>query len=185
VIEELPRTATIAPASPPPVRHPLPLLLVLSLTAGCVGPIRSLYPARSGEPVRTIYVVNHGGLHTGIAVERADIPTNVWPANHDYPQARYLEIGWGDDDGYRKDLTPWIVIKGLFWPTRSVLLIDGFTNSVAKNFEDHADLGFFGKELAAREHKEHKEKKAGPDRVLSQHQARLGRFFGNTFGADT
>lgn len=118
------------------MRHQFPLLLVLLLGAGCVGPIESLYPARPGEPVRTIFVVNHGGLHTGIAVERADIPTNVWPANHDYPQARYLEIGWGDDDGYRKDLTPWIVIKGLFWPTRSVLLVDGFTNSVAKNFED-------------------------------------------------
>lgn len=68
-----------------------------------------LYPPAPGETARTVYVVNHGGRHTGIAAERADIPPSLWPANHDYPNARYLEVGWGDDDGYRKDLTTGIV----------------------------------------------------------------------------
>lgn len=128
-------TVTAAP-EPPPSRHCAIPLLGLLLAAGCVGPIKSLYPPVPGEAVRTVYVVNHGRLHTGIAVERAHIPAKVWPANHDYPQARYLEVGWGDDDGYRKALTPWIVIKALFWPTRSVLQLDGFTNSIAGNFDD-------------------------------------------------
>ena len=112
------------------------LLLVCVLSAGCVAPIKSLYPPSPGEPTRTVWVVNHGGLHTGLAVERPDIPEKVWPANMDYPAARYLEVGWGDDDGYRKDLTPWIVAKALFRSTRTVLLYDGFTNSLVENFDD-------------------------------------------------
>lgn len=112
------------------------LCLILLLTGGCAGPDKSLYPPALDEPVRTVYLITSGGLHTGIAVARADIPDDLWPSKHDYPQARYLEIGWGDHDGYRKDLTPWIVFKALFWPTRSVLQLDGFTNSVAANFDD-------------------------------------------------
>jgi hypothetical protein len=111
-------------------------LLVAVFGSGCVEPIKALFPARPGEATHTVYVVNHGGLHTGIAVERADIPTNLRPARLDYPDARHLEVGWGDDDGYRKDLTPWIVLKALFWPTRSVLQLNGFTNSVVENLND-------------------------------------------------
>ncbi len=109
---------------------------MLLLAAGCVGSKKALFPPAPGALTRTVYVVNQGGLHTGFAVERADIPEPLWPAKRDYPKARYLEVGWGDDDGYRKDLTPRIVLKGLFWPTRSVLQLDGFTKSLDENFND-------------------------------------------------
>src|SRR5678810_515351 len=101
-------------------------LAFVVFAAGCVGPVRSLYPRSPGERPRTVYVVNHGGLHTGLAVRRSDIPKNVWPAKDDYPHAKYLEVGWGDDDGYRKDLTTRIVAKALIHSTRTVLLYDGF-----------------------------------------------------------
>jgi hypothetical protein len=112
------------------------LFLLPGLISGCVGPQRSLYPPAPGEVTRTVYVVNHGGLHSGIAVQCSDIPALRLPASHDYPNARFLEIGWGDDDGYRKDLTTGIATKALVWSTRTVLLIDGFTNSVLENFDD-------------------------------------------------
>ena len=83
-----------------------------------------------------MYVVNQGGRHTGIAVRWDDVPVQVWPAKTNYHKARFLETGWGDDDGYRKDLTFWIVMKGLFWPTRSVLQLDGFDESLDENFDD-------------------------------------------------
>lgn len=115
---------------------PILSFLLLSLVAtGCVGPVKSLYPPAPGAATRTVYVVNQGGRHTGIAVAKADIPEPLWLAKHDYPKARYLEAGWGDDDGYRKDLTLWIVLKGLFWPTRSVLQLDGFDKSLDENFD--------------------------------------------------
>ena len=80
-------------------------------------------------------MVNHGGMHTGIAVKRSDIPKGVWPANLDYPRAKYLEVGWGDDDGYRKDWTTGIVTKALLRSTRTVLLFDGFSKTLRENFD--------------------------------------------------
>ena len=112
------------------------LVPVLLLTAGCLGPVKSLYPPALGETARNVYVVHHGGLHTGIAVEWADIPAELWLAKNDFPHARYLEVGWGDDDGYRKPLTSWITCKALCGSTRTVLQLDGFTNSLAENFDD-------------------------------------------------
>jgi hypothetical protein len=100
---------------------------VLLLTAGCAGPIKSLYPPRAGERARTVYVINHGALHTGLAVKRSEIPRGVWPANQDYAGSRYLEVGWGDDDGYRKPLTAGIAAKALLGSKRTVLLSDGFS----------------------------------------------------------
>ncbi len=93
---------------------------------GCAGPNKSLFPPRDGEPARTVYVINHSLLHTGIAVERSDIPAKVWPASYDYKDFRYLEVGWGEDDGYRKPLTPRTAFHALRGSTKTVVLCDGF-----------------------------------------------------------
>lgn len=120
---------------PTTVKQYILTLPILLFAGGCVGPKKALFPPSPTAPTRTVYVVNQGGRHTGIAVERADIPESLWAARRDYPQARYLEVGWGDDDGYRQDLTFWIVLKGLFWPTRSVLQLDGFDKSLDENYD--------------------------------------------------
>jgi Protein of unknown function (DUF2459) len=104
----------------------------LLCAAACAGPTKSLYPPRAGETARTVYVINHGALHTGLAVKRSDIPRGVWPANRDYSGFKYLEVGWGDDDGYRKALTSGIAMKALAGSTRTVLLSDGFRTLRAK-----------------------------------------------------
>ena len=112
------------------------ILFVVILATGCAGPVKSLYPPRPGETPRTVYVVNHGRLHTGLAVKRSDIPRGVWPANRDYAGRKYLEVGWGDDDGYRKPLTTGIAIKALLGSKRTVLLSDGFSESIPARFTD-------------------------------------------------
>jgi hypothetical protein len=112
------------------------IIPLLFLAAGCAGPNKALFPPAPGATARTVYVINQGGRHTGIAVAHADIPVHLWLAKADYPKARYLEVGWGDDDGYRKDLTFWIVFKGLLWPTRSVLQLDGFDKTLDENFDN-------------------------------------------------
>jgi hypothetical protein len=98
----------------------------------CAGPTKSLYPPQAGKTARTIYVINHGALHTGLAVRRSDIPHGVWSVNRDYSRFKYLEVGWGDDDGYRKPLTSGVALKALAGSKRTVLLADGFNTLHAK-----------------------------------------------------
>ena len=111
----------------------IPLLL---LVTGCLGPIKSLYPPAPGAATRSVYVVNQGTWHTGIALESKDVPERLWAVKRDYPTARYLEVGWGDHDAYTKDLTCWIAFKAAMWPTRSVLQLDGFAGTLIENFDD-------------------------------------------------
>jgi hypothetical protein len=97
------------------------------LLPSCAGPVKSLYPPRAGETARSVYVIHHGSLHTGLAVKRSDIPPGLWPAHREYAKDKYLEIGWGEDDGYRKPLTVGIAIRALAGSRRTVLLADGFS----------------------------------------------------------
>ena len=109
----------------------LPILLFV---AACAGPVKSLYPPQAGERARTVYVINHGALHTGLAVKRSDISRGAWPANRDYSRFKYLEVGWGEDDGYRKPLRTGIALNALAGSKRTVLLADGFNTLRAKSW---------------------------------------------------
>ena len=105
------------------------------LFAGCVGPVRSLYPPAPASSV-PVYIVQHGGMHTGLVLRQSDLAPQAWPAHLDYRASNYLEVGWGDEDGYRKDLTTGIVTKALVWSPRTVLLLDGFNSPLVDHFSD-------------------------------------------------
>jgi hypothetical protein len=45
-------------------------------------------------------------------------------------------MGWGDDDGYRKPLTSGIAVKALMGDKRTVLLADGFSQSLPRKYGD-------------------------------------------------
>lgn len=112
------------------------VLAVPLLSGACAAPTSSLLPPRPGEPAKTVYVVHHGALHTGLTIRRADIPRGSWPANRDYARSKYLEVGWGDDDGYRKPLTSGIAMKALAGSKRTVLLADGFSQAIRAKYND-------------------------------------------------
>jgi hypothetical protein len=112
------------------------VLAVPLLFFACASQTNFPRSSRPGEPTRTVYVVHHGGLHTGLAVRRADVPRDSWPANRDYAGRKYLEIGWGDDDGYRKPLTSGIAMKALAGSKRTVLLTDGFSQAIPAKYND-------------------------------------------------
>ena len=108
----------------------LPLLLF-----GCASPATS-HSRPAPSSARTVYIVHHGALHTGLTVKRSDIPRGHWPANRDYATAHYIEVGWGDDDGYRKPLTSAIALKALVGSKRTVLLADGFIQTIRAKYSD-------------------------------------------------
>lgn len=106
------------------------LCAFIALSWGCAGPVKGLYPPVEGEPVKSVYVVSHG-WHTGIVVNRRDIPEGVWPEHHDFPDSEHLEVGWGDRDFYQAaEPTSGLALKAAFWPTSSVLHIMAFRGPV-------------------------------------------------------
>jgi uncharacterized protein (TIGR02117 family) len=105
-----------------------------ALASGCAGPIRGLYPPGSDEPGRPVWVVRHQ-WHTGLAMRRADVPASLWPERDDFPDALYLEVGWGDRDFYRAPRgTLWLGLKAALWPTDSALHVAGFSQAPARYF---------------------------------------------------
>lgn len=111
-------------------------LLATAGLAACAGPGSSAKLSSPSRTARTVYVVHHGSLHTGLALKRTDIPAGYWKASADYGHSRYIEVGWGDDDGYRKPLTPGVAIKALAGSKRTVLLTDGFSQSIQAKYRD-------------------------------------------------
>jgi len=108
-------------------------LAPLLVLASCA-PTNTTLHQTLGQRVTTVYVVHHGALHTGLTIRRADIPRGHWPASRDYASSKYIEVGWGDDDGYRKPLTLGIALKALAGSTRTVLLADGFHEPLRRKY---------------------------------------------------
>lgn len=121
------------PSSKIQIMFPVLLGLLISLTAGCVSPVNGLFPVQPGQPARTIYVL-HRGLHTGLVVPAADIPAWAWPESLGYSGANYIEVGWGDTEGYRFPWTAGVVCRAMFYSRGSVLLIHAFTNTVTAEY---------------------------------------------------
>jgi len=75
------------------------LSLIWLVLCACATPAAGPTPPQGGGPALAVYLVAHD-MHTGIAVRRADIPAGLWPESRDFPQAEYLEVGWGNRDYY-------------------------------------------------------------------------------------
>jgi uncharacterized protein (TIGR02117 family) len=73
--------------------------LILLVLGACAAPQPNPVDPRNAEPRVAVYLVAHE-KHSGIAVRRTDIPAGLWPEIRDFPQADYLEVGWGDRDYY-------------------------------------------------------------------------------------
>jgi uncharacterized protein (TIGR02117 family) len=91
-------------------------------------------PAEAGRPAKTVYLVAHG-WHAGIVFEREREPVRGWPLADDFPDAEYLEVGWGDKDFYQTRDPHWaLAAKAVLLPTASVLHVAGFNGAVADEF---------------------------------------------------
>ena len=109
------------------------ILACLVMATGCASPVRGLFPVHSGESPRTIYVLRRGP-HTGVIIRTADIPTGLWPQHQQFQNAEYLEVGWGDSQGYRYPLTCGIALRAMFYSKGSVLLIHAFSGSITNEY---------------------------------------------------
>jgi len=73
----------------------------------------------------SVHVVNHG-WHAGLVLRAGDVPAGAWAAQADFPDAEYLEVGWGDRTYYMAaDPGPWLALKAVAWPGPGVLHVVG------------------------------------------------------------
>lgn len=102
------------------------MLWMLVWCAGCATPVTPLLmPTTPAAPTKVVYVIAYG-YHLGIVVKRDDIKTSLWPEHDDFPEATYLEAGWGDRDFYlAPEATSGLALKAAFASTASVLYIVG------------------------------------------------------------
>ena len=111
----------------------LPLIL-LALGACAASPPGPAQP-QGGGPGVAVYLVAHD-MHSGIAVRRAELPAGLWPESRDFPQAEYLEVGWGDRDYYMgRDQGFWGTLRAALGSDNpSVLHVAGVRGLLAETF---------------------------------------------------
>jgi uncharacterized protein (TIGR02117 family) len=109
-----------------------PMLFALG---ACAAPPPGPTEPQGGGPVVAVYLVAHD-MHSGIAVRRVDIPAGLWPESRDFPQADYLEVGWGDRDYYYGRNQSWgaALRAALGSDNPSVLHIAGVRGPLTENF---------------------------------------------------
>lgn len=103
-------------------------VLALALaSASCGLPAAPPAPLPALDPaVHRVWVVHHGH-HSGIVVRAAEVPSHAWPARRDFPQAEFLEIGWGNRDYYMAPAPGlWTGLRALASPTPAVLHVAAF-----------------------------------------------------------
>jgi uncharacterized protein (TIGR02117 family) len=123
------------------VRHLVRLVFVvcglpLGLYACGAAPV---VPAADASVVQaptaySVLVVNHG-RHAGLLLRAGDVPAGAWPAMADFPDADYLEVGWGDRAYYMAaEPGAWLGLKAIAWPTPGVLHVVGVDTAPERFF---------------------------------------------------
>jgi uncharacterized protein (TIGR02117 family) len=116
------------------LRRALLPLILLPLGA-CAAPQPNPVEPQGGGPSIAVYLVAHD-KHSGIAIRRADIPAGLLPESRDFPDADYLEVGWGEREYYYGRDQGFIgTLRAAFAPNnRSVLHVAGVRGPLTANF---------------------------------------------------
>jgi uncharacterized protein (TIGR02117 family) len=105
---------------------------VLLLAVRCHLPRQTV--TATPDSTSAVYVIRHG-WHAGIAVRRADLPDGAWPVLDAFPDAAYLEVGWGEARYYPGESRGvWGAVRAGAWPTGSVLHVVPLGSAVPAAF---------------------------------------------------
>lgn len=97
--------------------------------AGCLAAcaaVPPLPPADAGPRIHAVRVVSNG-WHTAIFIRRAEVnATGLLPEVDDFPDAAFLEFGWGEHVYYpAEETTPGMVLRAALLPTPAVMHVAG------------------------------------------------------------
>ena len=113
------------------------ILTALILSSCAAGPAvprpLGFAPLPAAGSARTIFVISNG-FHSAIVLSPADLPPGRIPEAGDFPNARYLEFGWGDAEYYpAKQATIGMTLRAALVPTPSVLHLAGLSAAPARS----------------------------------------------------
>ncbi len=108
----------------------------------CVGwlvacaPAPQPVPVDRGEPAHTVYVMSNG-WHTGIVLPRDALPPGPIPEAADFPEAAFLEFGWGDREYYPSpDPTLSMALAAALTPTPAVMHMAGLPRPPQEHYRE-------------------------------------------------
>ena len=117
----------------PRLRPWIVLVLAVPLTA-CAPPLAPP-PNQTYLGAKTVIFVTSNGWHSGIIVAKADLPPDRLPETADFPEARFLEFGWGDAVFYpAKQVTLGKTLRAALVPTPAVVHVVGLREEPARSF---------------------------------------------------
>ncbi|MGH8586611.1 MAG: DUF2459 domain-containing protein [Gammaproteobacteria bacterium] len=108
------------------------LLMGIAVCGGCSTGVGNVIDSRpkGGPTASALLLVDR--WHAGIVIKVSDIPGDLVPERRDFPEAEYLEFGWGDWDFYQaRKFNLGYALKALLFPSKSVLHVVGFRGPVA------------------------------------------------------
>ncbi|MDP6352136.1 MAG: DUF2459 domain-containing protein, partial [Alphaproteobacteria bacterium] len=112
------------------------IVLALALLMGaCAAAPPAPLPSQTGLGTKTVIFVTSNGWHSGIVIARGDLPPDRLPETADFPNARFVEFGWGDADFYpAKQVTLGKMLRAALVPTPAVVHVVGLRAEPALAF---------------------------------------------------
>ena len=107
---------------------------LLQLLTACSAPIMQVDSDAPGNNDKSVFVV-HNNWHAALVVRKADLSQALVPEQGHFPEAEYLEIGWGDRDYFpATEESVGLALRAAFWSRGSVLHLVGFRGAVEDYF---------------------------------------------------
>jgi uncharacterized protein (TIGR02117 family) len=110
----------------------LPLLMAIAVWVACTTRPDKVIDSSpiGGSAASALLLVDR--WHAGVVIKVSDIPGALVPERRDFPEAEYLEFGWGEWDFYQaRGFNLGYALKALLFPSKSVLHVVGFGGSVS------------------------------------------------------
>jgi uncharacterized protein (TIGR02117 family) len=99
-------------------------------------PIMQVGSHLAGANAKRVFVV-HNNWHAALVVPKADLIHGLVPEQEHFPEAEYLEIGWGDRDYFpATQESVGLALRAAFWSRGSVLHVVGFKGTVTDYVTD-------------------------------------------------
>ncbi len=110
-------------------------LVLLSLLTACAAKTPAPLSSQAYTDTDTEIFVASNGWHSSIILAKADLPSDRLAETADFPDARYLEFGWGDADYYpAEQATLGVTLSAALVPTPAVVHVAGLTAEPARSY---------------------------------------------------